>query len=317
MHRVSHYLLSSSPGCLGSDFRVWAAGSHMSQRLRSEITAYQLCMLDDSMVEGPHARIGRVTRGASCSGPAWWSGVIRSAQNARARELSSTVSPNIFEVFFRKWKLLAQLDERCYRACKMRRVLTSTFLNFVYRSGPHNIMDWSALCDKTATPKSHEDGKRAKASDIRRIQRDYVLCSLKPGKFYSMPMHRPAVDSVDQLTTGQSVPVAGVGQRASFQVVTTSLFSKKFVASDSLLSYKSMEVPGVVQYLSSRHPSDDSSDSPMNVFEDGMPEVVDLMRMASWKTLSTRVHQMSTTHDSAHAGCFRLHFDGLLSAGQW
>ena len=60
VHRVSHYLAS---GALGLDLRAYATGSPMSKKLRTEITAYQLCMLDGPMQESPHARISRV---ASC-----------------------------------------------------------------------------------------------------------------------------------------------------------------------------------------------------------------------------------------------------------
>ena len=45
VHRVSHYLAS---GALGLDLRAYATGSPMSKKLRTEITAYQLCMLDYS-----------------------------------------------------------------------------------------------------------------------------------------------------------------------------------------------------------------------------------------------------------------------------
>ena len=68
VHRVSHYLAS---GQLGIDLRAYANGHPMSERLRTEITAYQLCMLDDSVQESPHARITKVLQTARASKPPW------------------------------------------------------------------------------------------------------------------------------------------------------------------------------------------------------------------------------------------------------
>ncbi len=57
LHRVSVYLGGGSVECLGQDLRRFATGQELSASLRSEITAYQLCMPDDSMQESPHAVI--------------------------------------------------------------------------------------------------------------------------------------------------------------------------------------------------------------------------------------------------------------------
>ena len=68
-HRVSGYLLGSSPGQLGQDFRRWAGEGHVSGRLRAEIAAYQLRVLDDSFVGLPRAHIGRISRQATTPSP--------------------------------------------------------------------------------------------------------------------------------------------------------------------------------------------------------------------------------------------------------
>ena len=44
VHRVSHYLASEDIGCLSGHLREYAGGGPMHPKLRTEVTAYQLCI---------------------------------------------------------------------------------------------------------------------------------------------------------------------------------------------------------------------------------------------------------------------------------
>ena len=145
VHRVSHYLLSSTKGCMGAVFRSYANTGLMTAKLRQEISAYQLCMLDDSFMEGPHARIGRTTRVAAKSTPAWWSASIRLGQNQAARQAADQATPGRFDFFFKRWKMLSQRNKRQYDRGVIQRIKTADFVNLVYRSGDVNLVDWSVL----------------------------------------------------------------------------------------------------------------------------------------------------------------------------
>ncbi len=72
-------------GTLGEDLRAYVAGNSMTSLLRTEVTAYQLCMLDDSIQEGPHARISRIVTASRSGRPPWWSAGVRIEQNLEAR----------------------------------------------------------------------------------------------------------------------------------------------------------------------------------------------------------------------------------------
>ena len=88
IHRVSRYLMARGSGQLGEDFRAWDSDGRMTPRLHSELTAYQLCVLDDSFVEGPHASVSRVARSITKPSPAWWSATTRLEQNFREYDRS-------------------------------------------------------------------------------------------------------------------------------------------------------------------------------------------------------------------------------------
>ena len=53
-HRVSAYVAGTGLGTLRADMEAHASGRGMSPRLRQEIIAYQLCMLDDSVADVVH-----------------------------------------------------------------------------------------------------------------------------------------------------------------------------------------------------------------------------------------------------------------------
>ena len=145
IHRVAHYLASTNFGCLGCDFRNFAAGHSMSEALRTEITAYQLCVLDDSMQEGPHAFVSRCVTQSRSSRPAWLSSSIRLNQNIYYRDMALTAHPGRMEWYFKRWKLLGQSIDRPYSRGIVLRISTKRFCSMVYRTGDHNIVDWSQL----------------------------------------------------------------------------------------------------------------------------------------------------------------------------
>ena len=53
-HRVSVYFAGAGHGTLRADMEAHASGRGMSPRLRQEIIAYQLCMLDDTAADAVH-----------------------------------------------------------------------------------------------------------------------------------------------------------------------------------------------------------------------------------------------------------------------
>ena len=115
IHRVSHFLLGQDGENLGEDFKTFARGGAMSERLRTEITAYQACMLDDSAVEGPHASVSRISKSAASVGAAWWSSTLRFIQNQSCMKVCNEEEADIFNSLFLNWKVLSQRSPLRYR----------------------------------------------------------------------------------------------------------------------------------------------------------------------------------------------------------
>ena len=139
IHRVSHFLLGQDGENLGEDFKRFARGGAMSERLRTEITAYQACMLDDSAVEGPHASVSRISKSAASVGAAWWSSTLRFIQNQSCMKVCNEEEADIFNSLFLNWKVLSQRSPLRYRKNIQSRQKTRGFLDFVYRAGDNNL----------------------------------------------------------------------------------------------------------------------------------------------------------------------------------
>ena len=293
IHRVSRYLMGSGPGQLGPDFRQWVGEGRMSDRLRSEIAAYQLCVLDDSFVEGPHALIGRIARQASTPSPSWWSSTVRLAQNMEEHRRAAIESPGRFDQLFVGWKLVAQRCQRRYLAGQVAKVSIRPFLRFVYRTGVRETQRaWTVLNPLADNPS--EALPQAKPGDMEVLSREYLLAICVPGSVVEVHDRR-GVSALELVSGGAQ----GAGQEALvpvrhfYEVVSRSLVSKKFISTQQLARMKLMRVPLVMQRLTLC--DDLGQDLPLRIaaVPEGHPEVQDVRTLGSWQDLRHRLHAWS------------------------
>ena len=312
LHRVSHYMLSPEHPNLGGDLRLFAEGHPMSSRLRTEISAYQACMLDDSAVEGPHARIGRVCRGAPHCGAPWWSATIRLAQNSAAREERRGTAPGLFENMFSKWKVLAQASPRRYELNIPARISNRAFADLVYRTGQRNLVDWSALGIIAAAFSTDTARPQRQRSEIRQLQDDYLRCVLKDGSFLSW--EKSDILAIADLADGEvAAASAAPTQVEVVQVVSMNSAFKKHVLTDTVRKWRAMRVPCVVQHQAVMHTtSADSEEEGMQVYPMGFPVVADAASLAPWKQLSSGITVWGSVASATTLGCQRLQQPVLL-----
>ena len=122
----------------------------MSSALRAEILAYQLVVLDDGVQESPHSLVSRIATSARHSSPSWWSSTVRFEQNIKVKNAMDAIDTSRFASFFDKWKVMGHCEWPKYSKLRNQRVKTRSFLDMIYRTGSHNLKDWSllALVDK-------------------------------------------------------------------------------------------------------------------------------------------------------------------------
>jgi hypothetical protein len=318
VHRVSTYL---AEGTLGNDLRAYAAGEPMTDHLRTEITAYQMCMLDDSIQEGPHARISRVVRASSAAKPPWWSSGVRLQQNLDARASLEALHRNRFVTFFTNWKFLTQRSTRalCTRALTPKRQSTDIFLNKVYRMGQENRIDWSGLKILTTGPGSKASSKSTLSLQHRMII-DYLKRVCKPMTYFSINT-QSSIRALDDMPIGggpRSEPEVTVTPRV-FRVVSFNVTRKVQVLTDEVMQEKSYLLAAIVQQYDLRA-FDTWPCTTLHVYPDGDPTVVDLAMISDADDIRNTMREWQEGDASTPAvfsGCWDLQHPVRIADKAW
>jgi len=197
VHRVAEFFCGDGPGNLSEDFSNWADRGVMSTELRTWLTAYQLCSLDDSMQESPHGIIARYQKSRPASLPSSWSAFYRYRQTMQAKRSFDMNFPHRFGSLFTHWRsLFAMKSTLGCRLAKPRRALmqTAAFTQKVYR------MNHFSFHVKGSPMKKEQDKFLASITDdktpvtsIGKVVREYLRMVLKPRDIISI--HSGEVDA--------------------------------------------------------------------------------------------------------------------------
>jgi hypothetical protein len=317
VHRVSHYLAA---GSLGIDLREYAAGRPMTSQLRTEVTAYQLCMLDDSIQEGPHSRISRVVTASRSARPPWWSAGVRLEQNLEARATLEALSQGRFCQFFTNWKFLTQRSTRpdLRMALTPQQIGTEKFLNKVYRLGQENRIDWSGL--QILTTGTDTASNASKLSTLQTLMIDYLKRVCKPLTYYTITTESTihALDDLPMASGPCCEPEVTVTPRI-FQVVSFNVPRKVQVQTDEVIDERNYQVPAIVQRFDMRAFGGWPC-STLHVYPDGEPIVMDLALLANPKRIRDTICQWKQGGPSTSAeliGCWDIHEPLLISDKTW
>ena len=183
-HRVTSYLCGFASGSLRSDMVSHASGGQLSDRLRAEIRAYQLCKVDDTWAEAAHRDV------SGCRGRKTGAKVAYVAATQRLGQTLSwlyTVTAAELDTFYtcmRQWKAIGQLApgrQKCLVpvAQKLSRVLAQ-----VYRYDSAGVRDWGVELD--AAIKRLSDRPAARLQIVQRLQVEYLLSSIRNGDTLSI-----------------------------------------------------------------------------------------------------------------------------------
>ena len=114
------------------------------------------------------------------------------------------------------------------------------------------------------------------------------------------------MEQVDHLASGsQRQPAQESKTQCYRQVVSIDFSAKKHVQTDTVKAWRNMDVAAVVQNFTKSRRSGTSSDS-VDVYQEGDPEIVDLLRLGAWKVMFLEVTLWTGVAESSIPGCVRL-----------
>ena len=317
VHRVTQYLAGSGGG-LRQAMEAHAAGQGMSVELRAEVTAYSLCLLDDTVVEAVHRDVSHISARAPAATVAYRAATMRLAQNLRALDSGGVVGRQKFATFFRNWKSVAQTKSARARACERpRRMAMQKFFQTVYRYGQDSLRDWGFL---QAAVQAHlaplDSNQRAGAS--ARLKADFISLAFVDGGIYTLANPPEAAVAaalllpIDQ--AGKAMDEA-TQEPVVIEVLDLAVKRKKQVQTASAIAIRRMSVPASLQHYGIWNAGTYPGQS-QEVYPDGCPQVLDLLCVSPWPVLRTTARQWDV-QPSDVAGCVRLTQPALVMDRQW
>lgn len=314
VHRVSHYLASEQSGCLGRDLRDFASGGQMSSALRAEILAYQLVVLDDGVQESPHSLVSRIATSARHSSPSWWSSTVRFEQNIKVKNAMDAIDTSRFASFFDKWKVMGHCEWPKYSKLRNQRVKTRSFLDMIYRTGSHNLKDWSLLALVDKKPNITKGIEDIGNSAIQEVKIDFLKKAFAPGRIVTWPVSS-AMGALDEhMCTGQPGYIS-YQYPVCYQVIGHDPQNKKYVDTEFVARMRSMRLPLMVQtwrpWLTRQYPC-----QAMQVFSDGLPVLIDLFSEINYDDYN-KLCQWDIAGQADVGNCWALTNPQIFADKQW
>ena len=312
-----HYFCKEAFGCLGSDFRRFRAGADMTPALRGEVTAYQLCILDESLVESPHAIVSRFVSSSRASKPWTWFSSLRLDQNIfMRRTVLGGPASGVFDRLFTNWKCVGQKSLNSFLRERPVKMSPKRFIAFVYHIGDENRKALPVFKDRSD---QGSDDCSVAVDDPERmaLQKDFLYCVLPPRTYFSLP----AVIDINKLNglvekPKQEASAPEVNPPQIFQLVNVDFLRKKQVSTERMRNIRCFACPAVLQQFCSwrmrEYPGLEH-----NVYSVGGTAITDLLKLAPWDVLAKDLMLWTVVRDSDVQGCTSISQPVRVADRQW
>lgn len=284
----------------------------MVARVQTEITAYQLCVLDESLVESPHAAVSRITSSSRSSKPWTWFSRMRFRQNKALRSYMNHVRTGEFERRFRKWKCMGQRSVKTFLKGRPVRKKNKTFFSFIYRLSAHNREELPVFANRDTLDQAAEHVP-VEDADRAALKKDFLLRVFRPNTYLSLP----AASDIRKLSGLVDGPeVTAPPDPRIMQIINTDFSSKKHVPTEYMRMVRRQACPALVQRVDAWGLREYPGNS-MNVFTIGDVEIMDLLKLDSWDTIIGQCVIWTQLDESDISGCSCISHPEYLKDRVW
>ena len=164
-----------------------AAGQGMSDRLRTEARAYQLCNIDDTWAEVAHRDVSGFGKRATAAKVAYVAALQKLCQNLDSLENAAPAQLFALYGFMRKHKAIGQqLAPRPRQPLRSVHKRLGQLWAQVYRYDQATVRDWGLELDNAL--KLLDDRPLKRRSLGHRLQVEYLASVLSDGEVTSLPL---------------------------------------------------------------------------------------------------------------------------------
>ena len=318
VHRVTHYLAGQSPLTLRAQMEEFARSGVLGHDLAQEIAAYSMCMLDDTSIEAYHRDMGHFSLRAKAATLWFRASSVRLGQNLKPYESKGARARLRLRRGYLRYKSICNKGRpRKNRKVPWRyHVTPAKVFASVYRLGQSSLRDWGHLSKVMDVLLPPEPSLRLRAST--KLKLDYLEAVCSQGGTYSFPTlveDRMGGERDMQVAEAASMLERGCETPLFFTIVDTEVRRKKLLKVGSQVEMKMMSRPVSVQYLATWGVASYPCES-VDVYSDGYPHVVDLLRFAPWPVLRACLRSWETAPSDVE-GCLRLCNGQLESQRRW
>ena len=310
-HRVTLFFCGHQDGSLRADMQSHAAGRGMSDRLRCELRAYQLCKVDDTWAEAAHRDVSGCIGRKTGAKVAYVAATQRLGQTLSWLDTMTAAELDTFYTCMRQWKAIGRLPRGQQKCLVPVGKKHSRVLAQVYRYDSAVVRDWGMELD--AAIKCLSDRSAARLQIVQRLQVEYVLSCIRDGDTLSLA---EATDAT--LQAARAIPLADLpalfGKQPDeancfFEIVDIQAGRKKAwrTAGQSL---RGMCHPVAIQDLTWWPTGSEQGET--TLYYHGHPRVVDLLSLAPWPVLRCGMRRWQVDA-SATQGCVALRNPALVS----
>ena len=234
-HRVSDLFCGEQHGSLRLDFEQWAHRGLMSIELRTWMTAYQLCCLDDGMQESPHGIITHIVASRPCSTPKCWSALYRYKQNLAAKRSLDINHPGRFNSLFQHWRMLFSKRSTlgAGRLIQPRKSIKRNFLEKVYRMNEFAYQNIGTMKKDQELFLRDSTDEVVPLSHSGKIAREYLRMMLQPRDIVSFFPYVPPVGADVGTVSSEAQDVSVLEPPELYSIISSDQHRLKTITTQS------------------------------------------------------------------------------------
>ena len=307
-HRVTSFLVGPEEGSLRRDMEEHAAGHGMSDRLRCEVCAYQLCKVDDTWAEAVHRDVSGFGKRATAAKVPYIAAAHRLGQTMASVDKMSPSELSQFHDCMRRYKAIGQ--KKPGRAKKLRSLhkTVAQLEGQVYRCDSSACRDWGA--ELGSAMKLLDDRPAKNRSIAERLQIEYLDSAIADGEVLSLPELSQAVAAPDTLAGPIVQQQRPASAETFFVIVDKAAARKKQLRTAAMAAQRAMVKPVSLQRMTvwPGGPEDVGAGAGGHetlVYHDGFPQIVDMLSLAPWPAWRGALRQWQTIQSQV-VGCLAI-----------
>ena len=312
VHRVAEYFAGAEAWSLRRDLEQLAHEGSWTSRLAEEVSAYGLCLTDETCVEAVHRDVSREGKRVTRRTFPEMGASLRMKQNLSELDELGPLYEGLVTMHFSKLSVIARKDPSAQeRAQCVRSLSLNSLSHFVYLCGPDKFVEFGVFNQQMVSFFQGLGLKQQQCNSLlTRFRLDHLRALTDKWTLYSVPIVRSEVlQKLGQTNHAYEHALTmirdGTVGMDIFQVIQIDLQHKKIAKGTLKDQIKGMTMPVQLQRYAA------VGEDGALLRPEGEPEVVDFFSITSWPILRCSLTKW-TMQEADDVGLLRVNDPELI-----